>query len=530
MRAINVLLSILVSLLIAVGIFEGGLRLLGLGPKTPLVEFDDRLGWAKKPNFEVTRSDEEYSVTIKTNELGLNDDPLEPKGERTRVLALGDSFTQGFSVERGDLFVDLLESWWQNEERPIDVVNAGTEAYDTAQAVAWYLEHGEALEPDVVLLFPYENDLFWNSRDAYASAEGPRAKPRFSAAGALEQETLTAPEPKGFWASSAIGRLFGAGKPAADTSILFRPAGASVDVPKEFGVLLNQEPEFMGAVREHTRGALRALAQACEARGARAVVVPIPARARYDEDFRAVISQQMGGVTDWSPDRPVELFLELSTEAGLTTLDPREALAASTAALGTSSEEDVPDSLYFERDWHFNPSGNRAFASFLHDGLDGLGMLPSATSDAPMPALAATSDTASEGAPFWVKLFAGLWAGLSVLYMTTYRDEAFFLAPIKVGLLLAAVFGIFMGVRHLQGILPAGVSGALVPVLVAGLLGFVIYKLGRRVGTILELLKAFTLRGHWYLMPLVVVLLTIGSLLVVAASSPLIAPFIYTLF
>jgi hypothetical protein len=45
-----------------------------------------------------------------------------------------------------------------------------------------------------------------------------------------------------------------------------------------------------------------------------------------------------------------------------------------------------------------------------------------------------------------------------------------------------------------------------------------------------ELLKAFTLRGHWYLMPLVVILLTIGSLLVVAASSPLVAPFIYTLF
>jgi hypothetical protein len=61
-------------------------------------------------------------------------------------------------------------------------------------------------------------------------------------------------------------------------------------------------------------------------------------------------------------------------------------------------------------------------------------------------------------------------------------------------------------------------------------LGFVGWKLGRRLATIAELFRSFTLRGHWYLMPLVVVLLTIGSLLVVAASSPLIAPFIYTLF
>ena len=63
-----------------------------------------------------------------------------------------------------------------------------------------------------------------------------------------------------------------------------------------------------------------------------------------------------------------------------------------------------------------------------------------------------------------------------------------------------------------------------------GLLTFVLAKLGRRLSTIAELVAAFTRRGHWYLMPLIVVLLSIGSLLVVAASSPLVAPFIYTLF
>jgi hypothetical protein len=62
------------------------------------------------------------------------------------------------------------------------------------------------------------------------------------------------------------------------------------------------------------------------------------------------------------------------------------------------------------------------------------------------------------------------------------------------------------------------------------ILSFVVIKLGRRLTTSGELFTAFTRRGHWYLMPLVVVLLSIGSLLVVAASSPLIAPFIYTLF
>jgi hypothetical protein len=67
-------------------------------------------------------------------------------------------------------------------------------------------------------------------------------------------------------------------------------------------------------------------------------------------------------------------------------------------------------------------------------------------------------------------------------------------------------------------------------VVIAVILGFVVFKLGDRISTIAELVAAFIGRGHWYLMPVLVVLLTVGSLLVVAASSPLVAPFIYTLF
>jgi len=74
------------------------------------------------------------------------------------------------------------------------------------------------------------------------------------------------------------------------------------------------------------------------------------------------------------------------------------------------------------------------------------------------------------------------------------------------------------------------VSTAVLLLAAGALLSFILIKLGARLATTLELLLSFTRRGHWYLMPLVVVLLSIGSLLVVAASSPLVAPFIYTLF
>jgi hypothetical protein len=119
---------------------------------------------------------------------------------------------------------------------------------------------------------------------------------------------------------------------------------------------------------------------------------------------------------------------------------------------------------------------------------------------------------------------------LSALYKLTYRDEPWWKAALGVAVMLGLVFTIAVGGGTLLKLLPQGWSTILMLLVVITILTFVAVKLGRRIGTIAELFTAFTRRGHWYLMPLVVVLLSIGSLLVVAASSPLIAPFIYTLF
>ena len=57
MRALNVLLAVLVSLLLAGLVLEGGLRLIGLGPAVTLGQFDPRLGWVKTPNAAVKQPD-----------------------------------------------------------------------------------------------------------------------------------------------------------------------------------------------------------------------------------------------------------------------------------------------------------------------------------------------------------------------------------------------------------------------------------------------------------------------------------------
>jgi len=515
MRFINVALALLVSLAIGLGVFEGGLRLLGLGPPVTLNQFDADLGWSKTPSTTLTRGNAEgFKVQFTFNAAGLRDDAgvtAEALPDAYRVIALGDSFTLGFSVKRSDLFVDLLEGWWNAEGRRVQIVNTGTEGYSTDQEVAWLETHGAAWDPDLVLLFAYENDLFWNGQSRYTDLP----KPRYTATGAREPGALKAPPARPWHQSTAIGHLFLSGP--AESVELFQPG--SVPLPKEMGVLLTERPDFMEEPIARTGGAMLALARQAQALDARVVVVPIPSHSAIDSGYRDKFQARMGlAAGTWDPDQPVELLLAAARAAGLEVLDVRPALKA--AATGG-------DDLYFQKDWHLNPLGNRVLARALHEGLANCPTLPAATTEAPLPETA----PAGSGLPGWLPWYAGLWLALGSLFARVYSKVEKPLAGFfKVGLMLAVIFGLVLGATHLVNILGPELGRIVTLSAVVLILGFVAYKLGNRLGTIAELLKAFIGRGHWYLMPLVTVLLTVGSLLVVAASSPLVAPFIYTLF
>ncbi len=521
MRALNVLLSVLISLALAFGVLEIGLRLLGLGPQPSIQRFDEELGWSKTPLAKGERKTREFDVTYEVNALGLRDDPMtspkKPDG-KFRVVMLGDSFVLGYTVDRRDLFVDLLEGWWQHEQRPIDVINGGTEGYSTDQEVLWLDRNGAAFAPDLVLLFPYENDLYWNAKTRYYRFP----KPRFNTDGEKELRVLVDPGAKSAFESTAIGALIAA-RFSGEKPAMWTIEGRTL--PMEWGAYFEPAPEFMQEAYDRTRGALIHLKATCAEIGAALLVVPIPNKATIhgaaQESLESAVGWRSGedGKPNWSADRPVETVLKLCSELSIPTLDPR-------ASLRDSAQDGTE--LYFQRDWHLNPAGNRAFARALHDGLDARGVFP--------PALAAhqradlPSPPHEREFPTAIVVFAALWALISTMYALTYRDEPAWLGALKVGAMLALVFGIVIGGNKLLGLCPPALSSLFAIVFVVGVLGFVLYKLGRRLGTIAELFLAFTARGHWYLMPLVVVLLSVGSLLVVAASSPLIAPFIYTLF
>lgn len=520
MKAINVFLAIAVSLLIAVLVLEGGLRIVGFGPPETLNEFHDKLGWAKTPHAVVERSTPEFDVTFEINAHGLRDDEdLEPRKKpgTYRVLCLGDSFVLGYTVDRDDLFVDQLEGWWGSEQRRVEVINAGTEGYSTDQEAVWLREYGLGYEPDVVVLFPFLNDIYWNGQEFY----NRYPKPLFAPDGNLATGTLADPGSGGLAKRLAITRFLGmlAGGGGSDEHF-WTPPGASRPVYREFAAFLTDTPGFLEDALDRTRGAMKALKADCDTAGARLVVCPIPPEASIHEHERKKYGQILGGIPDtaWDPDKPVNTFLAIAGELGIETMDPRQRFLA----------EADDERLYFDEEWHFTPAGNRVLTEFLYDEFDNRGIFPEAHRAIEKGGI--PESHTERGLPTWTKVYALLWIALSVLYIGHYREEPIWQPPLKIAALLAAIFTIVIGGGKLIAMLPPEYAQTALILFVLIILGFIAFKLGRRLGTIAELLKAFTLRGHWYLMPLVVVLLTIGSLLVVAASSPLVAPFIYTLF
>lgn len=516
MRALNVLLALLVSLALLLAIPELGLRLLGRGPSPSLHRFDPDLGWVKEPGRSMQRSTAEFQAHFQINEQGLRDDPMPSpaKSEGTlRVLMLGDSFVLGYTVERQDLFVDQLERWWQAEGRQVDVINAGTEGYSTDQEALWLERHGAAFQPDVVLLFPYENDLYWCAERSY----GRYPKPQVSPQGKPVRLSLVDPGPKAWWENTALGNLFSSSRAVRKSW----SADGERELPMEYGAYFREPPEFMRIAREHTRGSLLLVRETCRRLGARLLAVPIPGKAAIEPSAQSALERSIGiDPQQWSADQPVDTFVELCRDLEIECLDPRTSLR--------STHQSDAQPLYYSTDWHFNPHGNASFARYLHGELDKKGVFPAQYRA--QKALELPEPQLPTHWPRWPWVYAGLVLLVGTLYSRQYRDEPTWRAYLSVALMLGLVFALFFAAQTLLGLVPPRWAAPVMVLLIGSVLGFVLYKLGRRLETTLELLLAFTWRGHWYLLPLVVILLSIGSLLVVAASSPLVAPFIYTLF
>ncbi|MDJ0978674.1 MAG: GDSL-type esterase/lipase family protein [Erythrobacter sp.] len=132
----------------------------------PLGQEDAVLGHKNNPNTLARVTAPEFEVEYYIDADGFRGRPgaearaLDP--EAKTVLLIGDSFTFGATNDYDDIWPKLLADRFAQEQRSVNIVNAGVPGYNTAQQ-ALYLERlYEDCKPDIVVVMFLPNDLFAN--------------------------------------------------------------------------------------------------------------------------------------------------------------------------------------------------------------------------------------------------------------------------------------------------------------------------------------------------------------------------------
>jgi lysophospholipase L1-like esterase len=121
---------------------------------------DPQLGFFHLPNQKGWIDDGFATI----NSLGLRGREVtlpRPK-DHFRLVVLGDSIAFGWGVDDDDTFCSRLEQMLADKVpgRKVEVVNTGVSGYDTEQEAALFERFGARLQPDLVLVAFYYNDLF----------------------------------------------------------------------------------------------------------------------------------------------------------------------------------------------------------------------------------------------------------------------------------------------------------------------------------------------------------------------------------
>lgn len=521
------LLAWITSILLLFVVLEAIVRLATTAPPT---EPDARLGWVYKQNTHQTRSIAgggtfdfvTNSARLRAPE-GHGTGPKKP-GE-TRVLFVGDSFTMGWALEADATFAARVEEISGKAGQLVTCIPAGTESYYTDQECLWLEDHVAEYQPDVVVLCPFANDVTGNALPKYLATN----KPLFEIGpnGEIARTPAPVSDARPFYLK--MSRLL------SQINSIRLAMGSRVAVPAEAGggklqlddfAFLAKDTEISKKGWTATAAIAKRLVEKARAGGARHVfVAPIPNKFEvHHEDGLSfeLASGTAPGSLDFG--KVTTRLGEVFASAGATLVDARPALFRAAAA----------GRVYYESpgEWHFNEAGALTFAQAIYDSLNKAGAIPPG-SGAPLPqprglALGAVQHREG-GVPTWVFVVAGIWVVLSIGFKVAYPDENPALAFAKVGLLLSVVVALFLGIGWLTAHVSPSIKVLLFVAVFVGIGSYALYKTAPRLGTIRELFGALVDRGHWYLVPMLVVMLTISILLVVA-QNPIVAPFIYTLF
>lgn len=155
-------------------VFEIALRVAGFNPFGELLngrELILRESSHPRLPYELVPGTDAYAwgAHVSVNSAGFRDDEYpESKGDRYRVVVIGDSITFGNDLREDQRFTEMLEADLAERypDIPVDVLNLGVGGFDTVMEVAFLEQIGLRYDPDLVVVAFCVNDVSDNSPNA----------------------------------------------------------------------------------------------------------------------------------------------------------------------------------------------------------------------------------------------------------------------------------------------------------------------------------------------------------------------------
>lgn len=351
-------------------------------------EYDPLLGWRKKKNASATYRRREYTVEVRINSQGLRDPErsVEPAPGVFRVLALGDSFVEGYTVDLPLTVTQRLGARLRESGCPSEVINGATQAYSTDQEYLFYRSEGARYQPSLVLLFFYWNDVVYSDRQDYFGTP----KPVFEMGGGQirlhrypvkekpkEPREVAKAESDDAPTGSALLELLRerlwVGAPDAHDALA--RLGLWNPIPKttprlEMLVYDRRDLAPIEDAWEKVGAIVKALEEDVEAHGSKLAIVHIPGRMEVqDSSWKATKKLYRLAEGAWNLDKVKNKLQALGGSIGVPVIDLVPALR----------EAESPfSSTYFTFDGHWNARGHDVAAGAVFDWMKRTGSLPSA--------------------------------------------------------------------------------------------------------------------------------------------------------
>jgi GDSL-like Lipase/Acylhydrolase family len=362
------------------------------------VEYDADRGWRNVPGARGQFSTDEYDVALEYNSRGIRgpERAYEKPPGTYRIVMLGDSFIEGYSVPREERVAEVLEGLLaaRDPSRRYEVIALGTAGYSTDQELLWLESEGLRYRPDLVVVMFYMNDVWFNGQSKYWRGE----KPAFVLEdGALRLTNVPVPDTRSEKAKTAKNRDRGHGLKhwIRANSKLYALAARSLEnspglrewaarlglisprdepreddggpqVADELSVFQKDEPKATESAWEVTEALLARMARSAAAAGAGFVAFHIPFKGVvYPESWGPILTRLGIPEAGLDRERVRDRFLGICRQQGLDCIEPTDRFTTAAAERARDGQR-----LYYVQDNHWNPGGHRLAAEILAEEVE----------------------------------------------------------------------------------------------------------------------------------------------------------------